>query len=126
MLVMAYDYHWSTSGPGAVAPMDKLRATADYTVAHVPAKKVIWGVGVYGYDWKRYGVTLPITSKTASATPTMTPTSTPTLTKTPTGAISTPAGTSTSTPTATPTGKAEYRNYAEAMAAPPTDDAQSG
>lgn len=53
----------------------------------------------------------------------MIPTSTPTLTKTPTG---TPSGTRTDTPTATPTGKAEYRNYAEAMAAAATDGAQSG
>ncbi len=51
LLVMAYDYHWATGDPGPVAPMDRLRPSADYTVARVPANKVVWGVGVYGYDW---------------------------------------------------------------------------
>ena len=126
MLVMAYDYHWSTSGPGPVAPINKLRTAAAYTVERVPAKKVIWGVGVYGYDWERKGMPAP-TSKVASSTPTASPTSTPTLTNTPIGTSTpTPSGTRTVTPTATPTGKAEYRNYAEAMAAAATDGAKSG
>jgi spore germination protein YaaH len=51
MLIMAYDYHWSTSGPGPVAPLDRVRSTANYTLSQVPAHKVLWGVGVYGYDW---------------------------------------------------------------------------
>jgi spore germination protein YaaH len=53
LLIMAYDYHWSTSAPGPIAPMDRLVATANYTLARVPAKKVIWGAGVYGYDWPK-------------------------------------------------------------------------
>jgi spore germination protein len=51
LLIMAYDFHWVNSAPGPIAPIDKLRATAGYTLARVPAGKVIWGVGVYGYDW---------------------------------------------------------------------------
>ncbi|HEX9991152.1 MAG TPA: glycosyl hydrolase family 18 protein [Chloroflexia bacterium] len=51
VLIMAYDYHWSTGDPGPVAPIDKLRQTAIYAVSKIPASKVIWGVGVYGYDW---------------------------------------------------------------------------
>ncbi len=51
ILVMAYDYHWATGDPGPVAPMNKLRDSADYTVSRIPPAKVIWGVGVYGYDW---------------------------------------------------------------------------
>jgi hypothetical protein len=31
--------------------MNKLRDTASYTLARIPARQVIWGVGVYGYDW---------------------------------------------------------------------------
>ncbi|MDQ6693202.1 MAG: glycosyl hydrolase family 18 protein [Chloroflexota bacterium] len=54
-LVMGYDYHWSTSDPGPVAPIDRLALSASYTVAHVPASKVVWGVGVYGYDWPTDG-----------------------------------------------------------------------
>jgi spore germination protein YaaH len=51
ILVMAYDWHWVNSGPGPIAPIDKLRATADYALSRVPANKLIWGTGVYGYDW---------------------------------------------------------------------------
>ena len=51
MLIMAYDYNWATGNPGPIAPMDRLRLTADYALTKVPAKKIIWGVGVYGYDW---------------------------------------------------------------------------
>jgi spore germination protein len=52
MLIMAYDWSWSTSNPGAIAPMDKVRAGANYTLTKVPAHKILWGVGVYGYDWQ--------------------------------------------------------------------------
>lgn len=51
ILVMAYDYHWATGDPGPVAPMPKLRATAAYALTKIPASKLVWGVGVYGYDW---------------------------------------------------------------------------
>ena len=126
MLVMAYDYHWSTSAPGPVAPINKLREAAAYTVSRVPANKVIWGVGVYGYDWERTGVPAP-TSSAGSPTPTATPSFTPTSTNTPVGtATPTPSGTRTATPSATPTGKAEYRNHGEAIAASKTGGAKSG
>jgi len=49
--VMAYDYHWSTSAPGPIAPADWVRAVLDYTLAHVPAGKVLLGLPLYGYDW---------------------------------------------------------------------------
>ncbi len=50
-MVMAYDYSYTTGDPGPIAPMSKLRDTATYAVAHIPANQIIWGVGVYGYDW---------------------------------------------------------------------------
>jgi spore germination protein YaaH len=53
LLVMAYDYHWATGDPGPIAPMNKLVDTANYAVARVPASRLLWGVGVYGYDWGR-------------------------------------------------------------------------
>jgi spore germination protein len=49
--VMAYDYHWSTSAPGPIAPFDWVRDALDYTLAHIPAQKVLLGVPLYGYDW---------------------------------------------------------------------------
>ncbi|MFL5733798.1 MAG: glycosyl hydrolase family 18 protein [Chloroflexia bacterium] len=51
LLIMAYDFHWTTSDPGPVAPMDRLRVVADYAAAKVPRGKIVWGAGVYGYDW---------------------------------------------------------------------------
>lgn len=50
-MVMAYDYSYTTGEPGPIAPMSKLRDTATYALARIPAAQVIWGVGVYGYDW---------------------------------------------------------------------------
>ena len=51
MLVMAYDFSWANSDPGPIAPIGKLRETATYALSKVPARKLIWGIGVYGYDW---------------------------------------------------------------------------
>jgi spore germination protein YaaH len=53
VIIMAYDYAWSNGDPGPIAPVAKLRDTAAYTLARIPANQVIWGVGVYGYDWAR-------------------------------------------------------------------------
>jgi spore germination protein YaaH len=51
IVIMAYDYHFAGGDPGPIAPVYKLRETADYALARIPASKLIWGVGVYGYDW---------------------------------------------------------------------------
>jgi spore germination protein YaaH len=125
LLIMAYDYHWSTSGPGPISPMERLKATADYTLARVPAKKVIWGVGVYGYDWPKAppptpGSSTPMVTPTMSVSPT--PTASPTRTATPRGTV--PPG-STATPTPNPM-KAEYRTWAEADAIAKAEGAESG
>src|SRR6185437_4363560 len=49
--LMAYDYHWATSGPGPVAPLPWVRAVLKYAKSQIPARKVILGVPLYGYDW---------------------------------------------------------------------------
>ncbi|MDQ5824135.1 MAG: glycosyl hydrolase family 18 protein [Chloroflexota bacterium] len=51
ILVMAYDFHYRGGNPGPIAPMYRLHETAAYALARIPANKIIWGVGVYGYDW---------------------------------------------------------------------------
>ena len=51
VMVMAYDYSYVGGDPGPIAPIAKLRDTATYTLARIPANQVIWGMGVYGYDW---------------------------------------------------------------------------
>ncbi len=49
--VMAYDWHWSTSAAGAIAPYDWVQRVIQYTITQIPAAKVILGVGLFGYDW---------------------------------------------------------------------------
>jgi spore germination protein YaaH len=49
--VMAYDYHWSASGPGPIAPAGWVRDVIRYARSQVPARKVILGLPLYGYDW---------------------------------------------------------------------------
>ncbi|MFY9806767.1 MAG: glycosyl hydrolase family 18 protein [Pseudonocardiaceae bacterium] len=49
--LMAYDYHWSGSTPGPVAPMPWVREVLAYAKTQMPADKIVLGVPVSGYDW---------------------------------------------------------------------------
>jgi spore germination protein len=49
--LMAYEYHWASSAPGPIAPISWIRAVLRYAVTQIPAKKIILGVPLYGYDW---------------------------------------------------------------------------
>jgi spore germination protein len=49
--LMAYDYHWSGSAPGAVAPMPWVREVLAYAKTQMPAEKIVLGIPVSGYDW---------------------------------------------------------------------------
>jgi spore germination protein len=49
--VMAYDYHWETSPPGAVAPADWVEDVVAWTVTQIPPEKVVLGAALLGYDW---------------------------------------------------------------------------
>jgi len=50
--IMTYDKHWSTSEPGAIAPIDWYEKNIQYAIEKCGgANKVLVGVGVYGYDW---------------------------------------------------------------------------
>ncbi len=49
--VMAYDYHWASSGPGPIAPASWVRGVLGYARSQIPAKKIILGIPLYGYDW---------------------------------------------------------------------------
>jgi spore germination protein len=51
VMVMAYDYSYPGGNPGPIAPLNKLRDTATYALSKMPARQIIWGMGVYGYDW---------------------------------------------------------------------------
>jgi spore germination protein len=49
--LMAYDYHWSASPPGPVAPITWVRQVLDYAKTQIPAEKIVLGVPVSGFDW---------------------------------------------------------------------------
>jgi len=49
--IMTYEYHWSTSGAGPIAPVDWLRDVLAFARTTMPAEKIMQGVPLYGYDW---------------------------------------------------------------------------
>lgn len=49
--IMGYDFHWDGSQAGAIAPLDWLDKIATYAERLVPAKKIMFGLPFYGYDW---------------------------------------------------------------------------
>lgn len=51
VVVMAYDYHYKTSAPGAVAPLWWVEQVTDYMVKQIPREKILLGMPTYGYDW---------------------------------------------------------------------------
>jgi len=50
--IMAYDYHWDTSAPGAISPLDWLDKVAAYATSRIAPAKVMMGLPWYGYDWQ--------------------------------------------------------------------------
>lgn len=58
--LMAYDYHWGTSQPGPVAPIDWVRRVLDYARSQVPPERVVLGVPTSGYDWPANGPGHPV------------------------------------------------------------------
>ena len=50
-VVMAYDYSWATSKPGAIAPADWVRKVSQYAIKVFGVKKVIIALPLYGYHW---------------------------------------------------------------------------
>ena len=51
IILMNYDFRWSTSDPGPVAPQDWFVRNVDNMVKIVPPDKLIMGIANYGYDW---------------------------------------------------------------------------
>jgi spore germination protein YaaH len=49
--IMAYDYHYSSSGPGDITPLHWLDQVTTYAESVIPAQKIIVGLPWYGYDW---------------------------------------------------------------------------
>lgn len=51
ILLMTYDYSWSSGPPGSIAPRDWVDKVAAYAVSQMPAEKVLIGLAFYAYDW---------------------------------------------------------------------------
>jgi len=51
VVVMNYDQHWPTSGPGPIAAQDWFVENLHDLLQVIPAQKMIVGIANYGYDW---------------------------------------------------------------------------
>ena len=51
IILMNYDFRWSSSAPGPIAPEDWFIQNIDNMVKLVPPEKLVMGVANYGYDW---------------------------------------------------------------------------
>ncbi|HSL34573.1 MAG TPA: glycosyl hydrolase family 18 protein [Candidatus Limnocylindrales bacterium] len=63
VFLMGYDYHWSGSGPGASAPLDRRDGSEKdlpwsldlYRLAGVPVERTLLGLPLYGMSWEAEG-----------------------------------------------------------------------
>ncbi|MFC1780376.1 glycosyl hydrolase family 18 protein [Patescibacteria group bacterium] len=49
--IMAYDYHWSTSEAGAIAPSSWVEEVIQHALELIPKEKIYLGIPLYGYNW---------------------------------------------------------------------------
>ena len=49
--IMTYDFHYSTSEPGPIAPLAWVDEVLDFAATVVPPEKTYMGLHFYGYDW---------------------------------------------------------------------------
>lgn len=62
VVVMAYDYHYTTSAPGPIAPLWWVKEVAQYMARTMPPEKVLMGMATYGYDWPNNSSATSVTS----------------------------------------------------------------
>ncbi|WAH38392.1 glycosyl hydrolase family 18 protein [Alicyclobacillus dauci] len=51
VILMAYDFSYPTSQPGAIAPLWWVNESVQYAVSQMPPQEVILGLDAYAYDW---------------------------------------------------------------------------
>lgn len=61
LLVMLYDQHWTTSGPGPLAAPDWVRTATALRVGEVGAQHVVAALPLYGYRWPTTGPAAAVT-----------------------------------------------------------------
>ncbi|MFW5998727.1 MAG: glycosyl hydrolase family 18 protein [Halanaerobiaceae bacterium] len=55
VVIMTYDFHWSTGPAGPIAPIDWVENNIEYALEYIPEDKLIMGVANYGYSWPSEG-----------------------------------------------------------------------
>ena len=68
ILLMAYDFHFASSAPGAVAPISWIESALVTSLKKIPARKIILGIPTYGYDWPAGDEGIDVTYQEAVAT----------------------------------------------------------
>jgi cellulose synthase/poly-beta-1,6-N-acetylglucosamine synthase-like glycosyltransferase/peptidoglycan/xylan/chitin deacetylase (PgdA/CDA1 family) len=51
LILMAYDEHWSDSGPGPIAGVNWFTRALNESLRDIPREKMVVAIGNYGYDW---------------------------------------------------------------------------
>lgn len=51
VVVMAYDYAYTSTAPGPIAPLWWVQEVAAYMIENMPREKILLGLPTYGYDW---------------------------------------------------------------------------
>ena len=51
VIIMTYEWGWSGGPPYAVAPLNLVEEVIRYAASVMPAKKIMMGIPLYGYDW---------------------------------------------------------------------------
>jgi spore germination protein len=49
--IMIYEYHWSTSAAGPIAPVNWVSDVLAFARSTIPSSKIMHGLPLYGYDW---------------------------------------------------------------------------
>lgn len=57
MVLMTYDQHNRSTGPGPVASLPWVESVLQYTLTKVPKEKIFLGIAGYGYSWSSSGET---------------------------------------------------------------------
>jgi spore germination protein len=52
VVLMTYDWGYSEGPPNPIAPTPEISKVLDYAISRIPAKKIMMGLPLYGYDWK--------------------------------------------------------------------------
>jgi len=51
VILMTYEWGYTSGPPMAVAPLNAVRRVLDYAVTAIPSDKILMGIPNYGYDW---------------------------------------------------------------------------